>query len=291
MAEEGNKLARKAIRSSYLSSIVSISLVLFLVGILGVLILNAKRLSDYFKENLQVSLIMKPDASDAEINALAASIGSNGYVKSAAFVSKEDAAKKLSAELGEDFVAFLGKNPLSHTIDVSFKADYADNETIDSFIKTYSSNKIVQEVRYEHSLVEEINKNIRKIGLIILGFGGLLFFIMGVLINNTIRLTLYAKRLLIKSMQLVGATRGFIRKPFIWKGILSGFYGALVANIFLAIALYFAQRQMPEMFALQDVRLSGTLMISIIILGVLISGASTWFAVNKYLRKSYNELF
>lgn len=291
MAEEGNKLARKAIRSSYLSSIVSISLVLFLVGILGLLILNAKRLSDYFKENLQVSLIMKPDATDAEISALATSIGSNGYVKSAAFVSKDDAAKKLSAELGEDFVSFLGKNPLSHTIDVSFKADYADNETIDDFIKTYNSNKIVQEVRYEHSLVEEINKNVRKIGLTILGFSALLFFIMGVLINNTIRLTLYAKRLLIKSMQLVGATRGFIRKPFLWKGILSGFYGALVANIFLAAALYFAQKQMPEMFGLQDVCLSGTLMISIIILGVLISGASTWFAVNKYLRKSYNELF
>lgn len=291
MAEEGNKLARKAIRSSYFSSIISISLVLFLIGILGVLVLNAKKVSDYFKENFQVSMVMKPEASEEEIKALITSINSSNVVKLAVFVTKEEAARKLSEELGEDFVTFLGKNPLSHTIDVSFKADYVDNNTINSFIKTYEGNKLVEEIRYEHSLVDTINKNLRKIGLIILGFSILLFFIMGVLINNTIRLSLYAKRMLIKSMQLVGATRSFIRQPFVWKGISSGFYGAVIANALLAGMLYFAQKEIPELFGLQDAKLLLTLMGTVIILGILISGASTFFAVNKYLRKSYDELF
>lgn len=291
MAEEGNKLARKAVRASYLSSILSISLVLFLIGILGVLVLNAKKLSDYFKENFQVTLIMKPDASDEEIKQLMSQINSSGLVKSASLVTKDEAAKKLSEELGEDFVSFLGKNPLSHTIDVSFKADFADNATIEQFTKTYSQYKAVQEIRYEHSLMETINKNLQKISLIILGFGALLFFIMGVLINNTIRITLYAKRMLIKSMQLVGATRSFIRKPFIRKGVLSGFYGAVIANILLIALLYFAQKEIPELFGLQDIKLMATLLGTVIILGILISGISTLFAVNKYLRKSYNELF
>jgi cell division transport system permease protein len=291
VSEEGSKLAGKAIRSSYLSSIVSISLVLFLVGILGVLALNAKRLSDYFKENFQVTLIMKPDTGEEVIKALLASITSNGFVKSATLITKDEAAKRLSEELGEDFVSFLGKNPLSNTIDVTFKAAFADNSTIENFVNTYTNHKAVQEIRYEHSLMETINKNLRRISLIILGFGALLFFIMGVLINHTIRLSLYARRMLIKSMQLVGATRGFIRRPFMKKGLLSGFYGAIAANILLFGLLYFAQKQIPELFGMQDIKLVITLMGSVIVLGILISGASTLFAVNKYLRKRYDELF
>ncbi|MEP7168041.1 MAG: permease-like cell division protein FtsX [Bacteroidota bacterium] len=291
MSEEGNKLAKKAIRSSYLSSVVSIALVLFLIGILGVLVLNAKRLSDYFKENFQVTIIMKAGAGEEEINTLVSSIASNGFVNSATLVTKDEAAKKLSAELGEDFVSFLGKNPLTNTIDVTFKAAFADNSTIENFVNTYSNHRAIQEIRYEHSLMETINKNLRRISLIILGFGALLFFIMAVLINHTIRLSLYARRLLIKSMQLVGATRGFIRKPFLKKGLLSGFYGAVLANILLIGLLYFAQKQIPELFGIQDLKLVVTLMVSVIVAGILISGVSTLFAVNKYLRKSADELF
>ncbi|HKR03065.1 MAG TPA: permease-like cell division protein FtsX [Bacteroidia bacterium] len=291
MSEEGNKLAKKAIRSSYLSSIVSISLVLFLIGILGVLVLNAKRLSDYFKENFQVTVLLKPNAGDEEIKTLVTSISSNGFIKSATLVTEDEAAKKLSEELGEDFVSFLGKNPLSNTIDVTFKAAFADNATIENFVNTYNNHRSIQEIRYEPTLMEAINKNIRRISLIILGFGALLFFIMGVLINHTIRLSLYARRMLIKSMQLVGATRGFIRKPFMKKGILSGFYGAVLANLFLIGLLYFAQKQIPELFGIEDIKLVATLMLSVIIAGILISGVSTLLAVNKYLAKRTDELF
>lgn len=291
MAEEGNKLARKALRSSYLSTIVSISLVLFLIGTLGVLVLNARIISNYFKENFQLTMMLKPEANEQEIKSFVVTLNSSEVVKSAVLVTKEEAAKKLSEELGEDFVSFLGTNPLSHSVDVSFKAEYADNTTIESFIKTFGRFQVVQEVRYEHSLVDLINNNLRKISLIILGFSALLFFIAGVLINNTIRISLYAKRLLIKSMQLVGATRGFIRRPFVWRGIVSGFYSAIIANILIAGLLYFAQKEIPELFGLQDFVLLGFLMSTVIVLGILISGFSTYFAVNKYLRKSYDELF
>jgi len=291
VSEEVNKLARKAIRSSYLSSIVSISLVLFLIGILGVLVLNAKRLSDYFKENFQVTIVLKENASDEDIKTLLNSVSSNGFVKTATLVTKDEAAKKLSEELGEDFVSFLGKNPLSNTIDVTFKAAFADNSTIEKFVNTYNNHKSVSEIRYEQSLMDTINKNLRRISLIILGFGALLFFIMGVLINHTIRLSLYARRMLIKSMQLVGATRGFIRRPFMKKGLLSGFYGAFIANLFLIGMLYFAQKQIPELFGIQDIRLVATLMALVFAAGILISGMSTLFAVNKYLTKRTDELF
>jgi cell division transport system permease protein len=270
---------------------VSISLVLFLVGILGILVLNAKRLSDYFKENFQVSLMLKPEANDADIKSILTSIGAHDYVKSVVLVTKEEAAKKLSQELGEDFVSFLGKNPLSNSIDVTFKAAYADNSIIENFVSLYNNNKAIQEIRYEHSLMENINKNIRRLSLIILGFGTLLFFIMGVLINHTIRISLYARRMLIKSMQLTGATRNFIRKPFLKKGMLSGLFGAIAANILLLALLYFAQKQIPELFGMQDKKLVLTLMGSVIIAGILISGMSTLFAVNKYLRKTADELF
>lgn len=297
MAEEGNKLARKAIRSSYFSSIVSISLVLFLIGTLGAVVLNARIISNYLKENFQLTMIIKPEASEQEVKSFVITLNSSEVVKSAVLVTKEEAAKKLSEELGEDFVSFLGSNPLSNTIDVSFKADYADQISIESFVKTFGDFPFVQEVHYEHSLVDMINKNIRKISFVILGFSILLFFIAGALINNTIRISMYAKRLLIKSMQLVGATRNFIRKPFILKSVVSGLYSAIIANILLLGLLYFAQSEIllysPEaaLFRLQDLILLGLLMVSVIVLGIFISVLSTYMAVNKYLRMSYDELF
>lgn len=291
MAQERNKLARKAIRSSYFLTVMSISMVLFLLGVLGVLVLNAKKVSDYFKENFQVSLILKPAASEEEINALLSNISASPTVKSVHIITKDEAARKLSGELGEDFISFLGTNPLSHTIDVIFKAEYAEKEHINAFVKNYQSYKNVQEIRFEQSLMEILNKNLRKISIVILGFGGILFLVTTMLINNTIRLSLYARRFLIKSMQLVGATRGFICRPFLKKGILSGFYGALIADILLIALLYFTQKAIPEMFGLDDVKSLLILMSAIIFLGIFLSLTSTFLAVNKYLRKSYNELF
>jgi cell division transport system permease protein len=291
MSSEKNNMAQGALRSSYLSTVISTALVLFITGVLSVLILNAKKVSDYFKENILINFVIKGQAEEAEIKKFADELAAHPAVKAVTIVSKEEAAEKLSKDLGEDFVSFLGANPLLPTVDVSIKADYAEKEVIRSLIDQFSTSPIVMEVRYDETLTEALASNIKKISLIIIAFGSLLFFIMMALINNTIRLTMYAKRFLIKSMQLVGATRGFIRKPFVIRGILNGIYGAIIANLLLVLLLYFTQKHFTDLFGLQDVTFMLTLFTIVLITGVLISGISTWFAVNRYLRKSFDELF
>lgn len=284
-------MAQGALRSSYLSTVISTALVLFITGVLSVLILNAKKVSDYFKENILINFVIKGQAEEAEIKKFADELAAHPAIKAVTIVSKEEAAEKLSKDLGEDFVSFLGANPLLPTVDVSIKADYAEKQVIRSLIDQFSTSPIVMEVRYDETLTEALASNIKKISLIIIAFGSLLFFIMMALINNTIRLTMYAKRFLIKSMQLVGATRGFIRKPFVIRGILNGIYGAIIANLLLVLLLYFTQKHFTDLFGLQDVTFMLTLFTIVLITGVLISGISTWFAVNRYLRKSFDELF
>jgi cell division transport system permease protein len=291
MSSEKNNMAQGALRSSYLSTVISTALVLFITGVLSVLILNAKKVSDYFKENILINFVIKGQAEEAEIKKFADELAAHPAVKAVTIVSKEEAAEKLSKDLGEDFVSFLGANPLLPTVDVSIKADYAEKQVIRSLIDQFSTSPIVMEVRYDETLTEALASNIKKISLIIIAFGSLLFFIMMALINNTIRLTMYAKRFLIKSMQLVGATRGFIRKPFVIRGILNGIYGAIIANLLLVLLLYFTQKHFTDLFGLQDVTFMLTLFTIVLITGVLISGISTWFAVNRYLRKSFDELF
>jgi cell division transport system permease protein len=291
MSSEKNNMAQGALRSSYLSTVISTALVLFITGVLSVLILNAKKVSDYFKENILINFVIKGQAEEAEIKKFADELAAHPAIKAVTIVSKEEAAEKLSKDLGEDFVSFLGANPLLPTVDVSIKADYAEKQVIRSLIDQFSTSPIVMEVRYDETLTEALASNIKKISLIIIAFGSLLFFIMMALINNTIRLTMYAKRFLIKSMQLVGATRGFIRKPFVIRGILNGIYGAIIANLLLVLLLYFTQKHFTDLFGLQDVTFMLTLFTIVLITGVLISGISTWFAVNRYLRKSFDELF
>lgn len=291
MAEEGNKIAQKTVRSSYLSTVVSIALVLFTIGMLGVILLHARKLSNYVKENMELTVFMKGDATEADILTVTRILGRSEAVKSVQFVDKDEAARRLSEELGEDFVRFLGYNPLLPSIDVRLKAEFADEININTLKSALLNEKYVKEVTYQESLVRQVNKNLGLIGMVILAFSGLLFIISLALINNTIRLSLYARRMLIRSMQLVGATQGFIRKPFLIKGIMNGFYGAVIANLLLFGLLYFAQTRIPELFSLQDIQLILTLMGSVVVIGVLISVISTFFAVNKYLRKSSAELY
>jgi cell division transport system permease protein len=291
MTADNNRMAQRALRTSYASALVSASLVLFVTGVLAWLILNARQVSNYFKENILVSFVIKSHVSQEAIRSLAENLAREPEVKSVSIITREEAAEKLSRELGEDFISFLGTNPLPTTLDINIKAEYAEREHIQSLINRYSKHPAVMETRYDETLAEALVSNIKKIGLIILAFGSLLFFIMMVLIHNTIRLTLYARRFLIKSMQLVGATRSFIRWPFVKQGILTGIYSALIANGMLIILLYFTQAYLPDMFGLKDVRFMLTLVVLVLLAGVLISGLSTYLAVNRYLRKSFDELF
>ncbi len=291
MSADGNKMARKTLRTSYISTVVSISLVLFMIGTLGVLVLHARKISNYVKENIQLSVMLLPDSKTEDIDKLINALEKSEYVKSTTYITKDEAAEQLKADLGEDFVGFLGYNPLLGSIDVRLKASYADMESVNTLKAQIVSFSTVKEVYYQQSLIDTINKNMRTLGLVILGFSSLLLFIAAALINNTIRLSLYSRRLLIKSMKLVGATRAFIRKPFVMSGIMQGFIGALIANILLAVLLYFSRQEIPDLVEIQDYQMVLTLMGSVIVAGIFIAGISTYFAVNKYLSRNNQELY
>ncbi len=291
MTNQSGKLARKTLRTSYISTVISISLVLFMIGTLGVLVLHARKISNYVKENIQLTAYLLPDTKEEDAQALLATIGKSEYVRSTTFVTRDAAAEELKKELGEDFIGFLGYNPLLPSIDVRLKAEYADLERVNQIKSLIVAHPAVKEVRYQESQIDMINKNMRTLGMIILGFSGLLLLIAAALINNTIRLSLFSKRLLIKSMILVGATRGFIRKPFLTNGVMQGLYGGLIANVLLLVLLWFSRRKIPDLVEIQDYTMILTLMLGGVVAGILIAFASTFFAVNKYLRSNTQDLY
>ncbi len=286
-----NKYTNRRLKTSYLSTIMSISLVLFMLGLLAIIILHAHKLSNFVKENIELSVFLNENVKDVEIAQIQKELDASKFVKSTQYVTIEEAAKKLEKDLGEDFVNFLGYNPLFPSIDVHLHAQYANPDSIRLIESRISNNKMIKEIHYEKSLVDLVNENLKMISLIILVFSGLLSVIAIALINNTIRLSLYSKRFLIRSMQLVGATQSFIRKPFLLKGMVHGFYGALIANLLLAGVLYIAQRQIPEFFEIQDIKLFAQLFLAVVLLGILISLVSTYMAVRKYIRLKLDDLY
>ena len=285
------KFERKRLRSSYFTSIISISLVLFLIGLMGLLVLNAKVLSNYVKESLNLSIILKDNVKEVEVRRLQKNLDAAKYVKYTEFISKEQAAKELQEELGEDFIEFLGYNPLLASIDVYLHAPYANPDSIVKIEGTLMDYSPIKEVYYHESLIFLINKNIRKISFVIMIFSGLLFLIALTLINNTIRLSVYSKRFLIHTMQLVGATRTFIRWPFIKKSILHGIFAAFIAILLILGSLYLAQKDFPELIRIQDIEVLSLLFSGVILLGILFNLISTFFAVNKYLRMEEGDLY
>jgi cell division transport system permease protein len=287
---EDSRAARKT-KTIYISTVISISLVLLMVGLLGLILVHGRKLSNYVKENIVLNVIINEGTKEVDVLQLQKQIEANNYVKSTQYISKELAARNLTQDLGEDFIKFLGYNPLLSSIDVYMKADYANNQSIDVLSKQLQKNPMINEVRYQKSLVDMINQNIRTISLVILGFGSVLLIIAVALINNTIRLAIYSQRFIIKSMQLVGATRGFIRKPFINYGILHGFIAGLIAIILLVLTLYFAQKEIPELVILTDFTEFGIVFLGVIGVGILISGISTYFAVTKYLGLKTQDLY
>lgn len=286
-----DKYSKRRMQSSSITTVVSLSLVLFMLGLLGIIILNTRKLSDNVKEKIGFQVILNDNAKEVDIKHLTKTLDASSYVKSTEFITKDEAAKRLQEDLGEDFINFLGYNPLLSSINVHLKAEYANVDSLTWIEKELLSSKLVKEVIYQKSLVSMINENVSKISLVILIFSGLLMLIALALINNTIRLSIYSKRFIIKTMQLVGATQGFIRWPFVLKGIKHGIYGALIAIGMLMTVLYFAQKQLPELIALQDNKMLITLFSLVIVLGIIISGVSTSMAVRKYLRLKSDALY
>lgn len=286
-----DKYSKRKLIGSSITTVVSLSLVLFMLGLLGIIILNTRKLSDNLKENIGIQIILSENAKEVDIQRLSKTLDASDYVKSTEFIAKEDAAKRLQEDLGEDFIEFLGYNPLLPSINVHVKAAYANTDSLSMIEEELLGSKLVKEVVYQKSLVSMINENVKKISLVILIFSGLLMLIALALINNTIRLSIYSKRFIIKTMQLVGATQSFVRRPFVLKGVKHGIYGATIAIFMLMSVLYFAQKQLPELAELQDETMLATLFGLVIILGIIISWISTSLAVRKYLRLKADDLY
>jgi cell division transport system permease protein len=284
MSQYEERHYRRRIATSQFTTIISITLVLFLMGLLGLIILHARMLSDYVRENIGFSIMIREGVKEAGILELKKNLDGQYYVKSSEYIPQNRAAEKLKTELGEDFIGFLGYNPLLPSIDLRIKAPYANADTLRIIEKRLMANPEIKEVYYQKSLVDAINSNIEKISLFLLGFSGILLFIAIVLINNTIRLAVYSRRFIIRSMQLVGATEGFIRRPLLLRSILHGLISAFIALLMLMLLTYFALEEIPELVELQDPVMLVALVVFIFILGAMISWFSTWLAVRKYLR-------
>ena len=290
MAKEKIKL-RKSLFSSYFSTTLSISLVLFLFGLLGLLLINAKRLSDYVMENVGVTLILKENTREVDVLKLQKNLEAASYIKSTRFVDKQTAAEELKKDLGENFVDFLGYNPLLASMDVKIHAEYANPDSLVLLEAKFLKFPEVQEVYYQRNLVKQLNTNVQKLSLIILVLSILMFTIFIALINNTIRLSIYSRRYLINSMQLVGATRSFIRFPFIVKSVIHGIYGAIIACFILLMIFFSYQPELKDLIDFQDSTSLALLIGGIFIFGIVMTALSTYFAVNKFLRMKFDQLY
>jgi cell division transport system permease protein len=291
MAKNKPQKLKTSLLSSYFTTTLSISMILFLFGLLELLLINAQRLSDFVMENIGVTLILKDDAREVDIIKLQKNLEATDYIKSTRFVDKANAAIELKNELGEDFVDFLGYNPLLSSIDVTVYAAYANPDSLMMLEKKLLTHPQIKEVYYQRDLVKQLNSNVKKISLILLSISLLMFIIFTALINNTIRLSIYSKRFLINTMQLVGATRSFIRQPFLAKSALHGIYGAIIACFMLLVIFFSYQSELKAFIDFQNPTSLAMLVGGIFLSGILITMVSTYFAVNKFLRMKFDQLF
>lgn len=291
MANSFENYQRRKLISSYFSVVLSIALVLFLLGILGLLVLNTKKMADRSKEQITISIFLKEDTKEIEVEQLQKTLAMSDYTKSATYVSKEEAAKQHSEDIGEDFVDYLGYNPLKNSIDVKLKADFVTAEKVADIAETLSEKSFVDEVSYDKVLVSMVAKSVEKIGFWILVASAIFTFIAVLLINSSIRLSIYSKRFIIKTMQMVGATKTFIRKPFIWQNIKLGMIGALVALVGIMGVVYYINTNFQDLGLLEEPTILVVLFISVFILGILISFVSTYFATQRFLNLRTDELY
>lgn len=291
MSLQENHIVKRRLKSSYLTTVISISLVLFLFGIIGFLILNMQVLSRHVKENIGFNIELKSNIREADIQQFRKILDAKAFVKSTEYITREQAAIETQKALGEDFISFLGFNPLPASIKVKLNAPWANPDSITKIESDLKKFPQISEMYYRKTLIQEINDNVRKISLIIFSFTLLLFLIALTLINNTIRLAVYSKRFLIHTMQLVGATRRFIRMPFILKSVYYGILSAMIAILLLMGTIYIAQDQLEGIIDFIDPNTLSLLFLCIVLTGIIISYISTFFAVNKYLNLKTDDLY
>lgn len=291
MSSSFEKYQKKRLISSYFSVVLSTTLVLFLLGILGLLVLNTKKVADYYKEKIAVTVYLKDSAKDVEIKQLQKTLALAEYTKSAEYVSKETAAANLTADIGEDFVTYLGENPLLNSLDVYINSKFVTGEKLEAIAAEISEKNFVKEVSFDKPLVAKLNANIKRIGLGILIACIFFAFVAALLINSSIRLSVYAKRFTIKTMQMVGATKGFIRKPFIWNSIKMGIIAAILALAGMAGALYYVNKSLPQLQLANDKILIGSVFAGILVIGILITLISSFFATQRFLNLRTDQLY
>lgn len=291
MSREENKIVRKRLANAYLSSVISISLVLLLVGVASLLILNARGVADYFKENMQISVLLKQEVSDSKAEKYEQSLQTLPFINSTRLVSKEEGTEEMKAMLGEDFLSVFEASPIPISIDITLKADYVSADSLDMVIAAISESPLVDEVSCQQSLIEALNANLSKISLILAVFIALMLFISFVLINNTVRLNVFSRRFTIHTMKLVGATKAFIRRPFMVKAVYQGLISAAVAIFILSGMLLFVKKSFAQLFEIfkSDILLLGAFVV--IASGVLICVVSTYFVVNRLVSMSKDELY
>jgi len=291
MKTSKNKTLNRKILSSSTSVVISLSLVLFVVGLLGLVLINAQKLSDYVKENIGFTIMLKDGVNEIETLKFQKILDASDFAKSTSFTTKEQATADLKTDLGEDFVEFLGYSPLLASIDVKLNAEYGNTDSLQIITNELSENANVFEVYYQKDLIDKLNSNVNRLSFFLLIFCVLLFFIAFALINNTIRLSVYSKRFLIRTMRLVGATNSFIQKPFLSKGIYQGIYSSLFAIFMLIGAIQLVQGDTANMLNIDDLKIIGIVFLLILASGLVISIFSTFFAVRKFIKLNENELY
>ena len=290
-ATDNNKIMRRRLANAYLSSVISISLVLLLVGIASMLLVNAKSISDYFKENMQVSVMMKQTVSDDDALAYKAKLDKERYIRSSLFVSKEQGRREMAEMLGDDFLDVFETSPIPVSIDVTLDADYVSADSLEVVRAEIAKSPLVDEVVYQRSLVDALNANLSRISLVLGIFIALLLFISFVLINNTVRLNVFARRFTIHTMKLVGATKSFIRAPFLVQSAFQGVFAAVISIMVLVAALFFVKSEFEQLF--EVFRLELLLLVAGIVLasGLVICVVSTYFVVGKLVSLKKDELY
>lgn len=291
MSSSFEKHQKRRLISSYFSVILSIALVLFMLGVLGLLVLNAKSISDNFKEQVILTIYLEDTSKEVEIKQLEKSLAFSDYVKQTKFISKESAADFMKLEYGEDFLDDIGYNPLKNSIEVNLKADYVTAWRLDSISESTLKKNFVEDIKYDKDLVSLMNSNVKRLSLWILIISGIFTGIAVLLINSSIRLAVNSKRFSIKTMQMVGATKKFIRKPFIWRSIRLGIIGSFLALIGMGAVVYYIDKSFPELNLIQNQLSIGALFSVIFGIGILITWWSTFFATQRFLNLKTDQLY
>lgn len=291
MQQSDNRLARRRLAGAWISTVISISLVLLLVGIASLLMLNARSVSDYFKENMQVSVLLKQEVTEEQALEYQSSLSGIPGIRSTTFISREQGIEEMTRMLGSDFLDVFSSAPVPVSIDVNLEAAYVSTDSLEVVRQALSASPLVDEVTYQTSLVEALNANLQKIGLVLAVLIGLLLFISFVLISNMVRLNVFSRRFTIHTMQLVGATRGFIRAPFVAQSAVQGLFAALVAIGLLVAGLFLLRKEFVQLFEIFRLDSLLVTMGIVIVSGVLICMVSTWIVVGRLVRYDRNQLY